>query len=133
LGIEHEDTLLAMEWASVALADTQQWKEAETLQLQLQDVRQRILGPNNALVLKGFGRLARMYRYQGRLQEAFDLGTEVVRKMRSRYGDADAYTLDAVMNLVGTCRELSTDMEDLIEALRAAIRSLAPEPLICLE
>jgi nucleoside phosphorylase/tetratricopeptide (TPR) repeat protein len=127
LGIEDEDTLLAMEWASIALADTQQWKEAETLQLELQDVRQRILGPDNALVLKGFGRLARMYRYQGRLQEAFDLGTEVVRKMRSLYGDADAYTLDAIMNLVGTCRELSTDMEDLIDGLRAAIKSLAPE------
>ncbi|KAJ0419344.1 hypothetical protein BJY00DRAFT_286324 [Aspergillus carlsbadensis] len=127
LGIEDENTLSAMEWTSISLADTHQWKEAETLQLQLQDIRQRILGPDNAVVLKGLGRLARMYRYQGRLQEAFDLGTEVVRKMRSLYGDADAYTLDAVMNLVGTCRELSTDMEDLIDALRAAIKSLAPE------
>jgi tetratricopeptide (TPR) repeat protein len=76
-----EDDLSTMaSMADLALSYSYQgrWKEAEELEVQVMEVRGRILGPEHPDTLTSMANLASTYRNQGRWKEAEELGVRVM-------------------------------------------------------
>jgi hypothetical protein len=73
LGEEHSDTLTSIANLESAYRSQGQWKEAEALEVQVKEIRIKVLGKEYADTLKSLANLEAMYNQQGRLRQAEEL------------------------------------------------------------
>ena len=62
------------------------WNEAEQLEIQVLDLRTKLLGPEHPDTLTSMGNLAGTYRYQGRWNEAEELQIQVMDMRKTLLG-----------------------------------------------
>ena len=73
LRADHLDTLRAVENLAATYRHQRRWREAEDLELYVQDSRLRVLGEGHPDTLSATENLAIMYNSQGRWTEALEL------------------------------------------------------------
>ncbi|WZH42130.1 uncharacterized protein QYS62_003120 [Fusarium acuminatum] len=78
------------------------WKEAEELQVDVVEIRRRVLGEEHPDTLKGMNNLASTYWNQGRWKEAEELGVDVMEIMKRVLGEEHPDTLKGMNNLAST-------------------------------
>ena len=99
LGVEHPDTLKAMNMLGVALAEEGKLGEAAELFNQLVEVRRRVLGPDHRDTLTAMSNLGNMYDAQGKYAEAAGLDRRLLESRRRLLGPEHPDTLNSMNNL----------------------------------
>ena len=75
---EHPDTLTSMASLASTYWNQGRWNEAEQLELQVMDLRKKVLGAEHPDTLTCMENLASTYRNQGRICESEKLELEVM-------------------------------------------------------
>ncbi|KAL2812568.1 hypothetical protein BDW59DRAFT_38882 [Aspergillus cavernicola] len=78
LGIENQIVLSLKDQLSSMLGYQGRWAEAQELEVELRDTRERILGEEHPHTLDSMSSLALVYSNQGKLEEAVELFTKVM-------------------------------------------------------
>jgi tetratricopeptide (TPR) repeat protein len=81
------------------------WNEAEKLQVDVVELRKRLLGAEHHHTLTGMANLAATYRQQGRWNEAEKLEIDVMELMKQLLGSEHPHTLISMANLAATYRQ----------------------------
>ena len=79
---EHPDTLTSMANLAVTYRNQGRWNEAEQLDIQVMDMRKKVLGAEHPDTLTSMANLAVTYRDQGRRNEAEQLDIQVMDKRK---------------------------------------------------
>ena len=93
-------------WLAETLRTTGRWEEAEKLEIDVLEQRQRIIGMDHTDTLNAAANLARTYQSRGRWAEAEKLRVDVLEKSRRIRGPEERSTLIAAANLATTYRSL---------------------------
>ncbi|WP_163988858.1 tetratricopeptide repeat protein [Pyxidicoccus caerfyrddinensis] len=101
-GIEHADTLTAMQSIAETLRAMGEWTKARRLQSQVLEVRQRTLGPVHQDTLEAKGNLAHTLGNMGASAEARPLKLEVLEACERILGADHPDTLKAMDQLAAT-------------------------------
>ncbi|KAK4195455.1 Tetratricopeptide repeat-domain-containing protein, partial [Triangularia verruculosa] len=107
LGDEHSDTLTNMADLASTYRDQGRWEEAETLQIQVMEIRKKVLGDEHLDTLSSMANLASTYRDQSRWKEAETLQVQVMEMCKKVLGDEHLDTLSSMANLASTYRDQS--------------------------
>jgi hypothetical protein len=86
LGQEHSDTLSSVANLASTYRSQGRWAEAEELEVQVMEARNRVLGPEHPDTLASIGNLASTFWNQGRWTEAEELDTQVVEGTQEGVG-----------------------------------------------
>ncbi|KAM6504187.1 hypothetical protein JOM56_001130 [Amanita muscaria] len=111
------------------------WNEAESLQVQVMEVRMEKLGPLHPDTLRAMGNLAITYRNQGKWNEAESLQVQVMETSKEELGPLHPDTLRAMGNLAITYRnqgkwnEAETLQVQVMEASKQKLEPLHPDTL----
>ena len=130
LGVEHPDTITAMEWLAVTRRYLGKYIEAEKLEIQVVEARKRILGVEHPDTIRAMEGLGVTYYRLGRYTESEELDMQVLDARTRILGVEHPETLKALGNLAATYRELGkyTEAEVLeIQVLDAKNRILGVE------
>jgi tetratricopeptide (TPR) repeat protein len=79
----HPDTLISMANLASTYRNQGRWKEAEELEVQVMETRERVLGEEHPDTLTSMANLAVTYRNQGRWDEAEKLEVQVLETSRT--------------------------------------------------
>jgi hypothetical protein len=101
---DNEGRLDLVRKCALTLDSDGRYKEAEALQVQVMQMRKRVLGDEHPDTLTSMGNLASTYRNQGRWQEAEELEVQVMQTTKTALGDEHPDTLTTMANLASTCR-----------------------------
>ncbi|KAL4860545.1 hypothetical protein BDV12DRAFT_102777 [Aspergillus spectabilis] len=110
-------------------SDQGQWEEAKALEVQVLEIRKRILGPEHPSTLTIMANLASTYSDQGQWEEAKALKVQVLEIRKRILGREHPDTLTIMANLASTLysqediHEAVALMEDCV---RLRVRSLGP-------
>jgi tetratricopeptide (TPR) repeat protein len=130
LGLEHLDTIRAMNNLAVTYGSLGKYTESEKLEIQVLDVRTRILGVEHPDTIDAMAKLAGTYRKLGKYTEAKKLQIQVLDARTRILGVEHPDTIDAMANLAATYRKLGkyTEAEKLqTQVLNARKRILGEE------
>ena len=111
LGVEHLDTIRAMENLAATYQNLGKYMEAEKLQLQVLDARNRILGVEHLDTINAMASLAVTYQYLGKYTEAEKLQIQVLDERSRILGVEHPYKIRAMVNLATTCHILVSGAE----------------------
>jgi uncharacterized protein (DUF2164 family) len=78
------------------------WNEAEQLEVQVMDMRKKLLGAEHPDTLTSMANLASTYRNQGRWNEAEQLEVQVMDMRKKLLGAEHPDTLTSMANLAST-------------------------------
>ena len=94
------------EWINFALVlkENGDLNSAEQLEVQVTDMRKKLLGTEHPDTLTSMANLARTYRNQGRWNKAEELDIQVLDKRKKLLGAENPYTLNSMANLASTYR-----------------------------
>jgi len=92
LGIEHPNTLKSMHMLATAYSEQGRWAEAEELQMQVIEARNRVLGVEHPDTLLSMPLLAHIYKSQGWNDEAIELMKDVVERRTRVFGADHPFT-----------------------------------------
>jgi tetratricopeptide (TPR) repeat protein len=87
------------------------WKEAEELEMQVTEVRKRVLGPEHPNTLTSMDNLAAAFWNQGRWKEAEELEMQVTEVRKRVLGPEHPNTLISMRNLAFTWKSQGRDVE----------------------
>ena len=130
LGVEHADTVTAMENLAATYYKLGKYTEGEQLEIQVLDTRNRILEVEHPDTIRAKANLAGTYRKLGKYIEAEKLEKQVLDARNRILGLAHPDTMNAMANLAATYYKLGkyTDAEKLeIQVLNASNRILGVE------
>lgn len=99
VGLNNAVTMTAMLRLADILWGLGRLDEAITLQEQVVEARQRVLGPLHRETLQAMDSLGKSFWLNGQYCEALDLQEQTAEKMRAQLGDEDEDTLNALDNL----------------------------------
>ena len=102
LGAENPDTLISKENTASTYRDQGRWNDAEQLEVQVMDMRKKLLGAEHPDTLSSMANLANIYRAQGRWNEAEQLGFQVMDMKKKLLGAEHPKTLNSMGNLTYT-------------------------------
>jgi tetratricopeptide (TPR) repeat protein len=131
LGVDHPDTLVAMNDVAYLYMDQGRYDEAEPLYHEALEIKKRVLGDDHPSTLIAMSNLARTYRNQGRYDEAEPLYREALDTFRRTLGEDHPYTLTAMNNLAvlyktqGRYAEAEPLFREDLRISRAGVRSSA--------
>ena len=91
---------------ALVMSENGDWKNAEQLEVQVLDMRKKLLGAEHLDTLTSMGNLASTYRYQGRFNEAEQLQFQVMNMRKKLLGTEHPDTLTSMGNLAMTYRNL---------------------------
>ncbi|PYH52144.1 uncharacterized protein BO96DRAFT_469401 [Aspergillus niger CBS 101883] len=106
------------------------WKEAEELEVQVLELRKRVLGPEHPDTLASMSTLAWTYWYQGRWKEAEELQVQVLELSKQVLGPEHPGTLTSMSDLAMTYRNQGRwkEAEELeVQVLELRKQVLGPE------
>ncbi|GLA09992.1 hypothetical protein AnigIFM60653_001131 [Aspergillus niger] len=106
------------------------WKEAEELEVQVLELRKRVLGPEHPDTLASMSTLAWTYWYQGRWKEAEELQVQVLELSKQVLGPEHSGTLISMSTLAWTYRNQGRwkEAEELqVQVLELRKQVLGPE------
>ena len=86
----------------LVMTENGNWKNAEKLQVQVMDMRKKVLGAEHPHTLLSMGNLADTYRNQGRWNEAEQLEVQVMDMRKKLLGAEHPDTLSSMGNLAST-------------------------------
>jgi tetratricopeptide (TPR) repeat protein len=89
---------------SLVMWENGDWDNAEQLDVQVVDMRKKLLGAEHIHTLDSIAYLSRTYRSQGRWNEAEQLNVQVVDMRKKLLGAEHPHTLDSIENLASTYR-----------------------------
>jgi tetratricopeptide (TPR) repeat protein len=95
---------ILIENLSVLLHAQGRWKEAEELDVQVTETKNRVLGAEHPDTLTSMAYLALTYRNQGRWKEAEELEVQVMEMTKRVLGEEHPFTLIIMANLASTYR-----------------------------
>ena len=121
LGLEHPDTLTAMNNLTISCMAAGRLKKALELSEEVLRLRREKLGSEHSDTLRAMGNLAVNYRNAGRLKEALGLNEEVLRLRREKLGSEHPDTLVALGNLANSYSE-DQRMEEALGLNEEALR-----------
>jgi non-specific serine/threonine protein kinase/serine/threonine-protein kinase len=130
LGLDHPDTLHAMNNLAAILHSDGRYPEAEKVHRETLEIRRRVLGPEHLDTLMSMNNLAIVLDDEGRFAEAEKLERETLDTYRRIWGAADAKTASSMNNLGNILQHQGryTEAEKLQrEALDIKRRVLGPE------
>ena len=92
------------EWNNFALVllENGNWNSAELLQIQVMEMRKKILGAEHPDTLSSMANLASIYWKQGRWNEAEQLNIQVMDMLTKLFGAEHPHTLSSMVNLAST-------------------------------
>ncbi|KAI0974916.1 P-loop containing nucleoside triphosphate hydrolase protein [Xylaria arbuscula] len=99
VGTENTKTLHATELIKMIYWQQERWDEAKLLEIQLLDIRKRVLGPEHPQTLNHMDSLASIYRYQKQRKEAESLMVKVVETRKRVLGPEHSHTLLSMVDL----------------------------------
>jgi len=130
LGVEHLDTIRAMENLAATYQNLGKYTEAEKLEIQVLEARNRILGVEHPHTITAMANLAVTYRKLGKYTEAEKMEIQVLEASNRILGVEHLDTIYAMGNLAATYQDLGkyTEAEKLeIQVLDARNRILGVE------
>ncbi|KAJ7357900.1 hypothetical protein DFH08DRAFT_437176 [Mycena albidolilacea] len=119
LGVDHPDTLRAMENLATTYHQLGRYQEAKPLEVAVSEKWKQFLGVDHPDTLHAMGNLAAIYHQLGRYQEAEPLEVAVLEKRKQLLGVDHPDTLRAMGNLAATYRQLGRYQE--AEPLEVAV------------
>jgi hypothetical protein len=132
---DDEERLRLASNCAIFLCSDGRYKEAEGLQVQVMQMRKRVLGDEHPDTLTSMANLASTYRNQGRWEEADELEAHVMQTRKRVLGDEHADTLASMANLANTHRDQGKwdDAEKLlayvVETRKIKLRGGHPQTL----
>ncbi|KAH8692117.1 putative kinesin [Talaromyces proteolyticus] len=101
-GSMHQPTLIDISWLASTYQNQGRWKEAEELNVQVMEIRKRILGAEHPDTLSSIAELATTFWNQGRCMEAEELEMQVMEIRKRILGAEHPDTLSSMNNLAST-------------------------------
>jgi serine/threonine protein kinase/Tfp pilus assembly protein PilF len=105
LGLEHPETLFALNNLATTLEELDRNAEAEVLLRQAWEAERKVFGPEHRDTLTALNNLAWSLRALGRLTEAEQLSRQVLEDYRRVTGSESRETLTALDNLAGVLQD----------------------------
>ena len=102
LGVEHPDTIYAMENLAKTFGSLGKYTEGEKLEIQVLDARKKILGSAHPDTIRGMANLAATYQSLGKYTEAEKLEIQVLDENNRILGEEHPDTIHAMGNLAET-------------------------------
>jgi len=130
LGVEHPNTIFAMENLAATYGHLGKYTEAEKLKVKVLDARNRIFGMEHQDTIRAMANLAATYRHLAKYTEAEELEIQVLDARTRILGVEHPETSRAMANLAATYRYLGkyTEAEKLdIQVLDARNRNFGVE------
>jgi tetratricopeptide (TPR) repeat protein len=110
---DDEDRLELASKCAIALYSDGRYEEAEELQVQVMQMRNRVLSDEHPHTLISMANLASTYRNQGRWKEAEELEVQVIETSKRVLSDEHPHTLTSMHNLAFTLQSQARDEEAL--------------------
>jgi tetratricopeptide (TPR) repeat protein len=129
-GVDEEGLCWMWSWVGQVLWQEGRWKEAEKLDIQVMEARQRVLGEEHPDTIRAMGNLAATYWKQGRWKEAEEAEIKVLEARRRVLGEEHLDTIRATANLAATYRSqglLKKAEELFVKVLETSRRVLGEE------
>ena len=122
LGVEHPDTINAMENLATTYGSLGKYREAEKLEIQVLDARNRILGEEHLDTINAMGNLVKTYGSLGKYREAEKLEIQVLDARNRIFGVEHPDTIRAMANLAVSYGNLGRyEEEERLEIGRAHV------------
>jgi hypothetical protein len=112
LGPEHPDTLISMANLASTYRNQGRWTQAEELDVQVMETRQRALRPEHPDTLTSIVKLASTYQKQGRWTQAEELFVQVMETRKRVLEHEHPSTLTSMANLASTYASIRGMMAD---------------------
>ena len=91
---------LSMENLATTYSDWRRCNEAEQLEVQVMEIRKKLLGPGHPKTLRSMGTLARTHFSQGNWNEAVQLQVHIVDMKKKMLGTEHPDTLASMLELI---------------------------------
>ncbi|PHR90620.1 MAG: hypothetical protein COA78_34925 [Blastopirellula sp.] len=113
LGLEHPDTLTAMQYLAVSYGKTDRQDEALEMQEMVLELRRKVLGPEHPATVRAILGLSDSYAKTGRQEEALEMREAALKLRRKVLGTEHPQTLDSMQDLAYSYAETSRQEESL--------------------